>query len=109
MNRFTFCRRYDLQLGGVIGLTLGCVLGSEVMVYSQSAGERPAVTFTAEQDHQNMMNQLGIKTLRQGARAAIQLCGSVERPRDKEIFDTAIPIRSCGQISGIHNALGSGR
>ena len=79
MNRFTFCRRYDLQLGGVIGLTLGCVLGSEVMVYSQSAGERPAVTFTAEQDHQNMMNQLGIKTLRQGARAAIQLCGSVER------------------------------
>ena len=67
MNRFTFCLRYDLQLAGVIGLTLGCVLGSEVMAYPQSSGERPPVTFTAEQDHQNMMDQLGIKTLRQGA------------------------------------------
>ena len=26
----------------------------------------PPVTFTAEQDHQNMMDQLGIKTLRPG-------------------------------------------
>ena len=30
------------------------------------AAQTPPVTFTAEQDHQNMMEQLGIKKLRAG-------------------------------------------
>src|SRR6201985_3761548 len=39
-----------------------------IKVHAQNAsGQYPApVTFTAEQDHQNMMNQLGIKALRPG-------------------------------------------
>src|ERR1700734_2460819 len=34
--------------------------------FAQSSGAPPPVTFTAEQDHQNMMDQLGIKALRPG-------------------------------------------
>ena len=34
--------------------------------YGQRATDAPPVTFTAEQDHQNMMDQLGIKALRPG-------------------------------------------
>ena len=33
---------------------------------ASGAGSLPPVTFTADQDHQNMMDQLGIKTLRPG-------------------------------------------
>jgi hypothetical protein len=33
---------------------------------AQSSATSPPVTFTADQDHQNMMDQLGIKTLRPG-------------------------------------------
>ncbi len=32
----------------------------------QAAGSKPPVTFTAEQDHQNMMDQLGIRAVRPG-------------------------------------------
>ena len=35
-------------------------------LYGQQASVPPPVTFTAEQDHQNMMDQLGIKALRPG-------------------------------------------
>ena len=36
---------------------------------TRAAAQQPPATFTAEQDHQNMMEQLGIKTLRPGPSA----------------------------------------
>jgi hypothetical protein len=36
------------------------------LAYGQAASSAPPVTFTADQDHQNMMRQLGIKALRPG-------------------------------------------
>ena len=48
-------------------LTAGLSLGSGVGLAQSSATEAvlpPPQTFTAEQDHQNMMDQLGIKALR---------------------------------------------
>ena len=36
---------------------------------TRAAAQQPPATFTAEQDHQNMMAQLGIKTLRPGPSA----------------------------------------
>src|SRR5258707_8796492 len=33
---------------------------------AQDAATKPPVTFTSEQDHQNMMDQLGVKALRPG-------------------------------------------
>lgn len=47
-------------------LYLLCFMGSPATASSQSAMTSAAVTFTAEQDHQNMMDQLGIKALRPG-------------------------------------------
>jgi len=44
---------------------LACVLVLPVAGMAQGSGS-PPVTFTAEQDHQNMMDQLGIKALRPG-------------------------------------------
>ena len=45
-----------------VGLVIaGCVL----QMRGQSSSPAP-VTFTSEQDHQNMMDQLGIKALRPG-------------------------------------------
>src|ERR1700757_2624674 len=40
-------------------------VGTERTALAQSSAPRP-VTFTADQDHQNMMDQLGIKALRPG-------------------------------------------
>jgi hypothetical protein len=34
--------------------------------YAQTTSVTPPVTFTADQDHQNMMDQLGIRKLRNG-------------------------------------------
>jgi len=36
---------------------------------TRAAAQQPPATFTAEQDHENMMEQLGIKTLRPGPSA----------------------------------------
>ena len=50
-------------------LTAGLSLRSGVGLAQSSATEAvlpPPQTFTAEQDHQNMMDQLGIKALRPG-------------------------------------------
>ena len=56
------CRRLP-----VLSLVFTCVL--PCMVIANSADNSPvSVTFTAEQDHQNMMDQLGIKQLRPGFR-----------------------------------------
>lgn len=45
-----------------------CIAGAVgvLQATAQSAAVPPPVTFTAEQDHQNMMDQLGIKALRPG-------------------------------------------
>jgi len=42
------------------------MLAASVPAWSQSSVAPPPVTFTSEQDHQNMMDQLGIKALRPG-------------------------------------------
>lgn len=58
--------------GWVLALSgLGFVSAMPIVVSAQDNAARqvafqPPVTFTAEQDHQNMMNQLGIETLRPG-------------------------------------------
>ncbi|HEY5331232.1 MAG TPA: acetylxylan esterase [Acidobacteriaceae bacterium] len=45
---------------------LGLVLISPPPAWTQTPSTPPPVTFTAEQDHRNMMDQLGIKALRPG-------------------------------------------
>ncbi len=45
---------------------LNCTLAASVAARAQSPALPPPVTFTAEQDQQNMMDQLGIKALRPG-------------------------------------------
>lgn len=47
-------------------ICLTCAAGGSPTL-AQSPALSPPVTFTADQDHQNMMDQLGIKTLRPGA------------------------------------------
>ena len=47
-------------------LCFGCILAACASVMAQSSAAPPPVTFTADQDHQNMMDQLGIKALRPG-------------------------------------------
>jgi len=50
-------------------LLCGCllvILGNSPHAIAQSSATPPPVTFTADQDHQNMMDQLGIKALRPG-------------------------------------------
>jgi len=48
------------------GLYLAQVLAGAASVSAQSSALPPPVTFTAEQDQRNMMDQLGIKALRPG-------------------------------------------
>ena len=51
---------FPLMLSGVVSATL-------LVAASSATGQAPPpVTFTADQDHQNMMDQLGIKALRPG-------------------------------------------
>ena len=49
-------------------LFLTCGIGCASIAYGQisQGASPPPLTFTAEQDHQNMMDQLGIKALRPG-------------------------------------------
>ncbi|MGC2752741.1 MAG: hypothetical protein WCA40_10270, partial [Candidatus Acidiferrum sp.] len=47
-----------------ICLTAAMAVSSSAI--AQTAAPPPPVTFTADQDHQNMMDQLGIKALRPG-------------------------------------------
>jgi hypothetical protein len=49
-----------------LSLCLSCALAASAVASSQSAAVPPPVALTAEQDHQNMMDQLGIKALRPG-------------------------------------------
>ncbi len=61
-----------MRIFSISGLDLLCVaflIGGQQAALAQnspSAASPPLVTFTAEQDHQNMMDQLGIKALRPG-------------------------------------------
>src|SRR5262249_54924355 len=50
----------------VLALVFACVLPFVARAQKNTSDSPPPVTFTAEQDHQNMMDQLGIKQLRQG-------------------------------------------
>src|SRR5579859_1636881 len=58
-------RRSDRGRNLWTALILGCGLAQFASLRSP-AQSPPPVTFTAEQDHQNMMDQLGIKALRPG-------------------------------------------
>ena len=49
-----------------VTLALGIALVEVSITNAQTSLAPPLVTFTAEQDHQNMMDQLGIKVLRPG-------------------------------------------
>jgi hypothetical protein len=53
--------RKSFSLASCMVVVLWCLAGARAQNSSP-----PAVTFTAEQDHQNMMDQLGIKALRPG-------------------------------------------
>jgi hypothetical protein len=50
-----------------MGLALVLTHESSWLMAQSSESAKPQVTFTAEQDHQNMMDQLGLKHLRPGA------------------------------------------
>jgi hypothetical protein len=50
----------------VLFLGLSVVSSLLAPAFAQNSAVPPPVTFTAEQDHQNMLNQLGIKALRPG-------------------------------------------
>jgi hypothetical protein len=49
--------------GAILGAFLSC---ASFVAPAALAQQPPPVNFTAEQDHQNMMDQLGIKALREG-------------------------------------------
>ncbi len=51
---------------GLVGALSCSLLYSQTGPATSQAGLRQPVTFTAEQDHQNMMDQLGIRALRPG-------------------------------------------
>ncbi|HEY0796660.1 MAG TPA: acetylxylan esterase [Acidisarcina sp.] len=59
-----FVQRNQLTFRGTVYLLI-IACGSAVAA-AQATSAPPPVTFTAEQDHQNMMDQLGIKRLREG-------------------------------------------
>lgn len=50
----------------LLSVCLSCVLAVCAAAIAQSPATPAPVTFTADQDHQNMMDQLGIKALRPG-------------------------------------------
>ena len=57
---------FALKPPSLLTLFLACVLSVSAVARPQSPAVPPPVTFTADQDHQNMMDQLGIKALRPG-------------------------------------------
>lgn len=50
----------------LFGLSFACFVSASLAFAQGPASAPPPVTFTADQDHQNMMDQLGIKALRPG-------------------------------------------
>jgi hypothetical protein len=50
----------------IVSLCLACTVAFPVLVLAQAPSSPAPVTFTADRDHQNMMDQLGIKALRPG-------------------------------------------
>jgi hypothetical protein len=57
---------FALKSPSLLPLCLCCVLAASAVARSQSSAAPSPITFTADQDHQNMMDQLGIKALRPG-------------------------------------------
>ncbi len=55
-----------LLTSSLVALATVCAAISSIEAFAQSSVGPPPVTFTADQDHQNMMDQLGIKALRPG-------------------------------------------
>jgi hypothetical protein len=55
-------REFLVSISVALGISAGLFGG----LNASAQGNPPPVTFTAEQDHQNMMDQLGIKALRPG-------------------------------------------
>ena len=53
-------------MGKTLALSLALALSCSSAALAQGAAPPAPVTFTADQDHQNMMDQLGIKALRPG-------------------------------------------
>src|SRR6059058_5469343 len=49
-----------------LSVLISCVCAAAAGQSSGTSSAPPPVTFTADQDHQNMMDQLGIKALRPG-------------------------------------------
>ena len=64
MLRRSALNSFPLILSGVASATL--LVAASGAVGQTPAQAPPPVTFTADQDHQNMMDQLGIKSLRNG-------------------------------------------
>jgi hypothetical protein len=57
---------YALKSPSLLSSCIFCVLAAAGAANSQTPATPQAVTLTADQDHQNMMDQLGIKALRPG-------------------------------------------
>src|SRR5487761_2398455 len=83
VNRFSFANKsipsMEVRMHGILKSPLSTSILSAVIfgavfcvasLHAQTAAPNsafpPPVTFTTEQDHQNMMDQLGIKALRPG-------------------------------------------
>jgi hypothetical protein len=62
-----------------LALSICCVTTGQKPKGTGESTYPPPVTFTVEQDHQNMMDQLGIKALRPGAK------WERERPESREL------------------------
>ena len=60
-------RRENLLFAGGVSAVAACLIGVFVGgAVAVAQNTRPPVTFTSDEDHQNMMDQLGIKALRPG-------------------------------------------
>jgi len=64
MRRSIASRSYAIHVGLVLVACIRCSAHAQSNASAPSAP--PPVTFTAAQDHQNIMDQLGIKRLRPG-------------------------------------------
>lgn len=60
-------RRHGLPMAAFVPLLLGALAFAVPVAMARRKALPAPVTFTADQDHQNMMEQLGIETLRPGA------------------------------------------
>ena len=56
----------DRMISSLLALAIVNTATSSIEAFAQSSDAPSPVTFTADQDHQNMMDQLGIKALRPG-------------------------------------------